>query len=482
MGQTSIALAVAASLLGLAPTAGADIVAHFGPLAVQVENGRDQDCVPLNEACIFGYQPGSSDSLSDDQIDAYQQFGYVGAAGDVGAGPDANFGANLSEFEIDHPLGRLLDEMEDVHVNDNYSIHTDDRGLSVNYYGPSAKDAEHPLAQREYAIAWSSGEGSGVTSDNASQLTHLGDANSDDRLRGPGVFCDFAPSPLCASTHQTVSEAMVGTAPNVRYGLDAYDVELTSNRSELGELSRTSQAEGGILVRKASPDRATRLEPSQKPGSPSEDHRGEPNGYPRGRDPFVPPQSEDVSKSSLVKAPPQSGGEAPLLKLVAAAASFLILLLAAALYARLTSKQQVLATTTRQRIVALLQSQGATTLPHLCSQLEIHRATLFHHLRILERARLVVLSREGRQVVVRAAGTQSADTKVPVVLRRHPVAGRMIEALRSSSSGLTREALHQAAGEAPERTRRYIIARLVEKGVIREHGRGPEATFVLATA
>lgn len=119
----------------------------------------------------------------------------------------------------------------------------------------------------------------------------------------------------------------------------------------------------------------------------------------------------------------------------------------------------------REAIMAAIESEPGVHLGALQRGLGIATGTLVHHLRVLERARLVETRRRSNRVHFVPAGYRG-----PVETTRSPLQVRVLEAVRSVP-GLSQSELAERLGE-PRNTVAYNVRRLIEDGQIEARREG----------
>ncbi len=150
---------------------------------------------------------------------------------------------------------------------------------------------------------------------------------------------------------------------------------------------------------------------------------------------------------------------------------------AAALYARFKGRA-ALAHQARETIMAHLRTAPAASVDEVAEALGLAWSTTAYHLRVLERERHIVGTREGRHIRF----TLSADhaRKGALVILRNPMAMRVADAVNRTPNRSQRE-IAAAVGVAPS-TAHVMLKRLAEAGVVRENRDGRVMRYAPATS
>ncbi|HWH08730.1 MAG TPA: helix-turn-helix domain-containing protein [Candidatus Thermoplasmatota archaeon] len=135
-----------------------------------------------------------------------------------------------------------------------------------------------------------------------------------------------------------------------------------------------------------------------------------------------------------------------------------------ALYSRIVSREDALLHPHRRQAIDLVRRQPGLYLSALSRALGLSRSTTDHHVRILERARLLVRRAGASHVALYPP--ESPAAALPPDVARCAVRRALYAALAQRPEGLSRPGLHAAALHVPRRTRNHAIRSLVDLGLV----------------
>jgi DNA-binding transcriptional ArsR family regulator len=142
-----------------------------------------------------------------------------------------------------------------------------------------------------------------------------------------------------------------------------------------------------------------------------------------------------------------------------ASASALVILLAW-LYSRFNNPRDLLASPVRQKLIAAVKAQAGITQKELADQLGLRRQSVAHHLKLLERAQMVVLRFHDGALHVYATTVDAPPSKISATRR-------VLDLVRTRGS-IPRADVHQALADIPRRTCNAAIKSLLTQGKVEE--------------
>lgn len=431
-----------------------------GPVDVLVLDDREGCESPVADACFVAI--AADGAPGEAEVDAYQRVYYVGAYGEdaVPLLPDESVSFRGSEVWVRQPALRLATESYNGAAPD----------LSASPVAPdlTSQHAAVRVGEKLYGGEYVDGDG-GVGYERAGPFHRPTGTDTDYSLTGfDEVACGVAAAePTCAPT-QTYGAAYRSATPNVKWGLEVYDMEVATRDPQLRDLHRVQHGAVSLVLHRAG---AVPLAP---PAS-TRDRAAAPEDAGPAATPAVAPVvpqrdaatgAPPLTVSATTTAPPQD--DAPLLAArVAAVALGALVLAGAALYSRFQTRQSLLESSARERVLAIVDARPGVCLSEVADEMGVTRNAVAHHVRMLHRARLVeVVEDDGRRRLYKPGTSVQPDLRVPAAVADHPVRGRIVALLGAAPAGVTRRDIHASLADVPERTRNHAVRRLALRGIV----------------
>ncbi len=141
-----------------------------------------------------------------------------------------------------------------------------------------------------------------------------------------------------------------------------------------------------------------------------------------------------------------------------------------AVFTRQLDRNGVLGQETRSRLLDLVRAEPGIRPAQAARRLGVHRRCVKYHVRLLDDEDALIVVRARRSVHLFIPGAQPRRDAAPAwAAVSHPVAARVLEAVRGASAGLTRGEV-QALVAAPASTVNFHVVRLKSAGIVREDG------------
>jgi predicted transcriptional regulator len=439
-------------------------------LVLDVEDAHGRDCrIPSAGFCFVQVE---GDGAANTTIDAYQRIEYVGVAtdfsgarqatGDVWLLPD---GSSLmlrgSDLVLPHPVFVLVTEWwtSQERPPESDRLEMSDKSIRLTYVEPSWPPGTRPKTwELEYndAVGYEQfgpyNRPTGNSTDNYLTQTRFAVCGED----------DYACSPTFRKPFDIVPKA----APNVRWGLEWYDVQVALDPDGLSiPPAFVHEASLATWSQRKALDENQTLPGYMKTSSLETIADAELGAHPRQREPQPSFPVAGVPKE-IRKGPPEGPEGGPSLAFVAgvAVATAVLAALGITLYSRFNNKAEALASEARARLLALIRENPGICLSDVAERMGVARNTIRHHLRVLERVQLVRVAKEGNLQVFYAVGSQALQA--PAWLRRNETCLAILRAVAQSATGLAREEVHKLLPEVPDRTRNYHLKRLLSVGAL----------------
>lgn len=480
-----------------ASTASADTEVDFAIIHVESVDRFGRSCeAPLvaPSAYVCTYRLSRESGVGSWEGDIYLAIDYVGVATNFSALdsvpgaspaiallPDESVRIDLEAIYVRHPIFQALDAAEDwapASAKDSEYHHvnsTNETLIGFWHWGPDWQD---PSRSRTYGnwIPYDN-EDEDIQYDRLGPLHQWRSTTTDDDTGAIlDLFC--IPSKTSCGISHDVADGYERTTPNVRFGLDAYSVEVADDPAALtgpsqGEPSPDAPPSAPVSVSSVPPHAPLALVTEAAP--------------PSGALPRLAPPSAPAAAPAAASAPAPPpvvavtggaegsertrGGEAPP-PLVASSAAALLYWLLLALYRRLAAGAALEHPLRRRILDAVREEPGIRPLP-LAERLGVDHKTVAYHTDVLRRDLFLCVRRGPRQVRLYAAGAQpgSPDDEAWESIVASRAARAAVAALAAAPTGLDRAGLASAA-DLPVRTVDWCVNRLRRSG----HLQSPSAT------
>lgn len=477
-------LLAAAALVGLlmgCVTASAGGSLDAGPVQVVVQDARGASCdEPIAGWCLANAT--LSDDPRGDYVDASQHVSYVGVGTDWGllppgprsALPDESVAARGEDGHVPNPVVPLVAENWAQSplgpgLPGIFMMFISPDNVTFQYNVVDGSSPDHPVKWNTFEVDWAH-DGYGVSYDQVGPVGAPWDGDTDGDLHAAARANCIGPRDTdeCRASTNSTTDQVTQSTPDADLGFEFHSVQVTTNASRLESLA--ASIPGAYAPVRYDPYQATpapsRLEtdpgvsglpqvaPRAAPSAPATAPRASPDA----------PLHLSAGETSLVAQHPSAAA----LVTVFAAAAFAVA--ASALYSRFQTRQDALVSETRRRILEEVAARPGVSPAEIGHRVGLTRNAILHHVRVLERMRLVAIERVEGKVLLHLSG-QRLDAR-DALAQRTKARGLLLDALRAAPEGLTSAELAKAFPHVPRRTLDHSLTRLAEDGLAAQVGEG----------
>lgn len=443
--------------------AGLQTDAPVGDVEVVDDRGTSCGSGPVR-ACFATVRADAAPG--DAEVDAYQRVLYVGAAtGDVALLPDESVVLRGSDLVLRHDALRLATAA----WNGAPAPRVETAGLDMTPERAAlrVRDPASDAPRDRYYGAKYAPEENGVGYDRVGPFHRPTGTETDAYTTQVVAACAPAPGTPCREAAHTSGDAYRDATPNVRFGVEFYDVEVAAGEPQLRRLERLERGLGLATVQRAA---APALSLARAPAAAAPLGEGDAAPAPAAPAPLASPQAgPEAPRATAAGLAPIAAPEAGLLTpaRVAAVALGLLVLAAAALYSRFQTQQALLESGSRGRILRIVEARPGVCLSEVAEEMGVTRNAIAHHVRMLHRARLLeTVEDDGRRRLYKPGTSVQPGLRVPAAILDHPVRGRIVALVGADPAGVPRRAIHERLHDVPERTRNHAVRRLAVRGIL----------------
>lgn len=453
------------------------------PLAVVlVQDDRPDDCM---EGAVRLCQWTTEGEGGDAEVDAYQKLVYVGAApSDVSLLPDDGLLLRGSDVYVRHPFIAAVTHAWNAHEpsypgDEHVWLELNEQMALIHY--PTPGNASAPLRESEWNFTYVE---DGVAYDHLGPYNKPTGNTTDNYASAPVEENCFGPAAdACAEAAGSARQTARDETPNVRLGLEFYDVEVATTPDALtGVRAGASPASPIVLTRSVT----TADEPhARRPAAPAQDaSRGPSEAAPTPvrAAPTLQGEPDSAAASPTSRPlPPAPAKDAALSLLIGIALSTLAACVAS-LYTRATTPEEILRSPARDALMRLVAASPGIHVTDAARAMGVTRNAALYHVRVLARGRLIRVVETGSRTMLYPQSA-APPTAGGALLQTYPIARRVLGVVESQGGAADRALVHERLADVPLRSRNHNLRWLIERGFLAQEGsrlvaRGPDAPYL----